>query len=220
MRVDRPDKPYVASMLKSMYTAGLVILGLVVVCIGLILLVIVTLRQPRLVTVIEKNTGKTYATMSQSLTEDLLERQLIYYTRQFVEDFLTLDYSEIDGARKRAMEIMHPKLRAEIGSGWLNDDNVKMSRAGQLGTEFDWSIKPTITLRNDPLYNVFVQVKRKITRKGYKPVEEQFDMLLKWGRLQGGVEPFQRPHQLVLLEQQEISKNQSKLNEQLNLIYK
>jgi hypothetical protein len=224
MRANRPDRPYIERILRTSYSAGAVVLALLIANVLLVGLLYTQLRSPRLIAVIDEQSGKTYATMSQTMNEDLLKRQLVYYSRQFMEDYFTMDYSEIQGARKRSLDLMHPNLKQKTvekyGEDFRNDGNVQMALSNQTGTEWEWSIKPTVTKSNDPVYTVFGQVKRKITREGYKPIIEQLNIRLRWGRLSGGQEAFTRPHQLVLLDQEDISKDQTALNEQINLSYK
>lgn len=216
----RPDKEYLHGLSSSVFVMRFAVVALFVISILLAGITFVSMNKPELITVVDMSTGKTVTSMTRnSLNEQVIEQQLIYYSRVFCESFLNQDHVTIASARKTAVELMHPDLAKKLPKDWLSSTNVDVRTCiEQKSTSyFDWSLKPAVTSKNDPRYSVFCQVTKEVRREGFETIKTRYNIRLDWGRLIKNTDPFNRPHSLVLLNFEQLQ-DESKISEQLQLI--
>ena len=84
---------------------------------------------------------------------------------------------------------------------------------------FEWMIYPVITKKEYPKYTVFCQFNRVISKPGYRPFKRTYSLRLDWGRMESNADPFERPHDLLLLQINELKEGSEELKNQLNLSY-
>lgn len=216
----RADHEYTFSLTKAVFNMRVGMLFLTLLCLGMGVLVFTSMRQPRLVAVIDSATGKTYGSVATpTLTFSLLERQLIYYSREFCEAYLAYDHVTIKSARQTAKALMHPTLLApSLPKDYLEDKDVLAAVKSQATSNFEWTIRPRVTAAADPKYTVFCQFTRTIKRYGFEDQVKTFNVKLDWGRLRNDQDAFNRPHALTLLKFEELAVNSPELTTQLNLI--
>ncbi len=216
----RADNEFNASILKANLEMRLGMVLLFVICIVMGWLLYLSNKKPRLIAVIDSSTGQTYgAIASTDLSHDILNRQLVYYSRVFCENYLNHDHVQIRDARKTALELVHPTmLLPKIPKDFLDDAQVHETITNRATSSFDWKVKPVVTSNNDPRYSVFCQFTRTIHRMGYDDQTQLFNIRLDWGRLQHDQDAFNRPHSLVLVNFLMLDANSDELKNQLNLI--
>jgi hypothetical protein len=188
-------------------------------CVLLAVTVMISIRQPRLITVIDSSTGKTFTGVGKpEIKIDIIPRQLIYYSRLFCEAFLSENYVTVMSDRAKAKALMHPSLSKKLPPDFLNESSMEDAFKYKSNSLFEWIVKPVVTASDDPRYTVFCQFVKKVKREGYKTTEDNFNVKLDWGRLMNNQDPFNRPHDLVLLKFDELKDNSAELKSQLNLI--
>jgi hypothetical protein len=214
----RPDREYVYGLTRAVFIMRFAVISLFIICILLIGITFLSLNKPRLVTVVDIGTGKSISALSSNnISDQVIEQQLVYYSRVFCESYLCQDHVILSDARKTAVGLMHPDLARKLPKDWLNDNDVKNCIENQETSYFDWALKPAVTMKNDPRYSVFCQFTKETRREGFEPIKKRYNIRLDWGRLIKNTDPFNRPHSLVLLNFEQLQ-DESKINEQLQLI--
>jgi len=215
---ERPDESYVQPLIKDIFNQRTAILGISAVALCLCFVIVMLVRRPVPVIVVDKETGQTTASLTKRITYDVLERQLLYYSRQFCEDYFGRNHVNIASARARAIEIMHPNMRVEAEKSFPPEVVAQVEKE-RWGDNIEWRIT-SVTGKNDPRYAVFCQFVQTVTKPGFAPIVKTYNIRLDWGRLGSGVvSPYQRPHNLVLLKASELASGSDELNKQLNLSY-
>ena len=216
----RSDAAFTGGIQKSLINANLAIIVLGVVILGSIALNFALLQQPKLTTVIDTSSGKSYSSniYQGKLPFSLIEKQLIYYSRKYVETYLSNNYITIQGDRKEAFELMHPQMRKDLPKDFLEEVSFRSIRELKQTSTFKWIIKPTVIDVGDPRYAVFTQFERVISTPGYKDQVEKFSIKLDWGRLNTVVDPFKRPHSLVLLSFNKLQDGDPQINSYLSKV--
>ena len=214
----RPDKEYLYGLTKAVFIMRVAVIGLIVSVLILGGIAFVSMNRPRLVTVVDLSSGKTLTSIGKTeVGSEVLEQQLVYYSRQFCESFLCADHVTIREARKAAVELMHPDLASKLPKDWLDDGDVRECIENKTTSYFDWTLKPAVTTKNDPRYSVFCQFTKEVRKEGFQPVKTRYNIRLDWGRLVKNTDPFNRPHSLVLLNFEQLQ-DESKINEQLKMV--
>lgn len=214
----RPDREYVYGLTKAVFIMRFAVISLFIVCLISTGVTLFTLNKPGLVTVVDMGSGKTVSALSSTgINDQVLEHQLIYYSRMFCESYLSQDHVRITEDRKSASMLMHPELARKLPKDWLTDKDVKGCLESKETCYFDWPLKPAVTARNDPRYSVFCQFSKEVRREGYEPIRTRYNLRLDWGRLIKNTDPFNRPHSLVLLNFEQLQE-ESKINELLQKI--
>ncbi|MBN2436246.1 MAG: hypothetical protein JXK07_13355 [Spirochaetes bacterium] len=215
---ERSDTHFLAHQSKSLFVSQLALLFMFIICCALIVAAIMIAKRPQTIAVIDSSTGKNYGTVTQSYTKDLLEINLIYYSREFCECFYNATHSEIDGARRKAVEAMHPTLisKLKITTDFYNDSYTKNIKQN-LGTcTFDWITIPTVTSRNDPRYTVFCQFKRIQNLSG-KIFETKHNVTMNWIRYKN-IDPMKKSTPIFVLNFSDNDINSPEVKQQLELI--
>lgn len=213
----RPDREYTIGLTRAVFIMRFAVVAMFIICLILAGITIVNVNKPRLVTVIDMESGKSITTTSTNISDQVIEQQLIYYSRIFCESYLCQDHVVISDARHTAVGLMHPDLARKLPKDWLANDEVKNCQDNQETSYFDWPLKPVVTYKSDPRYSVFCQFTREVRREGYEPIKTRYNIRLDWGRLVKNTDPFNRPHSLVLLNFEQLQ-NESKINELLQKI--
>ncbi len=217
----RPDESYLKDLISGVINSRIAVITLSVVILALLVIVFFLSTQSKLVAIINKNSGETYVAKTSKITQDVLERQIVYYSKKLCEDYLNLDYMTVVESRKRALELMHPSMKEELGAEkYWQTKKVLTAMKEKYSCDYKWLMYPKITERSHPHYIVFCQFMRVIRKKGYKPMEETFTIRLDWVRLLKNPSPFERPHDLLLTRVWEIQKDSDEMKNQLKLYYK
>lgn len=214
----RKDVHHLARQTKSLYISQTALLFMFIVCLALITAVIVIARRPQSVTTIDTSSGKAYGTRTQAYTADLLDMNLVYYSKLFCESFYNANHYEVEGARKIAVDNMHPTLlkKLKITTDFYNDAFVKNIKEN-LGTcTFDWITIPQITTKNDPRYTVFAQFRRIQTLNG-KVFESKHNVTISWIRYKN-IDPMKKATPLFVLEFSDNDIDSPQVKEQLERI--
>ncbi|MBN1292367.1 MAG: hypothetical protein JXB48_11055 [Candidatus Latescibacteria bacterium] len=217
-RPERSDTHFLARQTKSLFISQLALLFMFFVCLALVGAVIMTSRKPQTIAVIDSSTGKNFGTVTRQYTDDLLEMNLVYYSKEFCENFYNANHADIDGARKNAVENMHPTLisKLKITTDFYNDSYVRNIKQN-LGTcSFDWITIPHVTTRNDPRYTVFCQFRRLQNLSG-KVFETKHNVIINWIRYKN-IDPMKKPSPLFVLDFSDNDINSPAVKEQIELI--
>lgn len=214
----RPDKEYMVGLTKAVFIMRFALIGLILSVMVLGGLAFMAINKPGVVTVVDLSSGKTLTALGKTAVgSEVLEQQLVYYSKQFCESFLCADHVTIRESRKIAAELMHPDLAAKLPKDWLENSDVKNCIENRTTSYFDWTLKPAVTIKNDPRYSVFCQFTKEVRTEGYQPEKKRYNIRLDWGRLVKNTDPFNRPHSLVLLNFEQLQ-DDSKINEQLKMV--
>lgn len=217
-RPERKDTHHLARQTKSLYVSQIALLFMFVVCLALIAAVVIATRRPQSVAVIDTSTGKSYGTRTQGFTSDLLEMNLVYYSKLFCESFYNANHYEIESARKVAVDNMHPTLirKLKITPDFYNDAFVKNIKENLVTCSFDWITIPQITTKNDPRYTVFCQFRRMQNMNG-KVFETKHNVTISWIRYKN-IDPIKKPTPLFILDFSDNNIDSPQVKEQLQLI--
>lgn len=109
----RPDEIYVGSLIRETLSQRTAIIVLGICFIGMIGLFLMYINKPVPVIVVNDESGLTTASTTQKISYDVIEKQLLYYTRQFCEDYFGRNHVTIREKQKRALEIMHPGMKSK-----------------------------------------------------------------------------------------------------------
>ena len=217
---ERADTHHLAKQTKSLYISQIALLLLFMVCIFQIVALMLSFNRPERIAVIDKSTGKTYGTVTQQYTQDLLDMNLVYYSKEFCEAFYNANHTDIDGARRLAVSNMHPTLirKLKITDDYYNDSYVKEIKAN-LGTcTFDWNNAPSITKRNDPRYTTFCQFSRVVNLNG-KLYATKHNVKIEWIRYKN-IDPMKKPTPLFVLDFSDGDIGSKDVQEQIELTTK
>lgn len=215
---ERADVHHLAEQTKSLYISQIALLLLFIICIMLTIALIMSFKRPQHIAIIDTSSGKSYGTVTQTYTHNLLEMNLIYYSREFCESFYNASHSEIEGARKLAISTMHPTLvsKMKITPDFYNDSYVKNIKQNLSTCIFDWITIPRVTVRNDPRYTVFCQFRRVINLGG-KTYESKHNVIIHWIRYQN-IDPMKKPSPIFVLDFVDSDINSKEVKEQLELL--
>jgi len=218
----RSDHHHLYAQTKKLYFTQLGMVVLFIITLLLIFVLVIQAKQPAKIAVINTANGKSYMTVSQNYTHDLLAQNIIYYSKEFCEGFFNATGIEVGGARFSAVKHMHPDLikELEIDSTFFNDQTVKGLRESKAISYFKWSMPPQITVTNDPRYEVFCQFERTIKRKNYKDHVKKYNLVLNWVRFKKNINPMEKPAPLYLIKLNDIEENSIEMKRQLELIGK
>jgi len=217
---ERADSHHLAKQTKSLYISQIALLFLFVIGVFMLIALMLSFNRPERIAVIDKSSGKTYGTVTQQYTQDLLDMNLVFYSKEFCEAFYNANHTEIDGARRLAVSNMHPTLisKLKITDDYYNDSYVKGIKQN-LGTcTFDWSNAPSITKRNDPRYTTFCQFRRIVNMNG-KLYETKHNVIIQWIRYKN-IDPMKKPTPLFVLDFSDGEITSKEVQEQLELTTK
>jgi hypothetical protein len=222
-KIDRPersDSHHLAKQTKSLYVSQIALLFLFAICVFLCVALMLSFNRPERIAVIDKSSGKTYGTVTQKYTQELMDMNLVYYSKEFCEAFYNANHTDIDGARRLAVSNMHPTLirKLKITEDYYNDSYVKEIKQN-LGTcTFDWMNAPTITKRNDPRYTTFCQFRRIVSLNG-KLYETKHNVTIQWIRYKS-IDPMKKPTPLFVLDFSDGDISSKEVQEQIELTTK
>lgn len=218
-RPERTDSLFISDLLKSFFNAriGLIVISLISILLMIAIVILVT--RPQRVVVIDASSGRTFAAINKSgLAQDLIERQLVYYSIKACEDYFNFDHLTIQQARQNIIDIAHPKLKENLPKTWLasNDPEMKRCVEERYSSFFDWEILPRVTMHNDPYYSTFGSFTRVLKVNDVSKEVKKYNVKIEWGRLENSADYSKRPHSLVLLRISILNENSSEYNDQIN----
>ena len=214
----RPDEIYVGSLVRETLSQRTAILILGICFIALLGILIMYINKPVPVIVVNGESGHTTASTTQKINYDVIEKQLLFYTRQFCEDYFGRNHVTIKEKQRRALEIMHPSMKSKAESDMKERNDIPVVSRENWTDNFNWKLT-YITEKSDPRYSTFAQFDVIVNRPGYESVTQTKNIRLDWGRLVNVSNPYERPHSLVLLKVSELAAGSEELKKQLNLSY-
>jgi len=218
MKPERTDTYFLKEVLQMAFNARFGMIILTVVVMALLALLYYLVSRPAYTVVIDRTTGQTYAPvgLAKGVTQDLLDRQLVYYSAQMIEAYANFDHNTIREARRRVYELSNSKFREALGGeGYMDDEEVKQCIANKAEFSLQWEMHPRITQRNDPYYTLFATFQRVVRWDGLTREVKKFNVRVDWGRLNENMDYTKRPHSLVLLGIKYLNES-NEVNEQIN----
>ena len=201
----RSDSHYMKDVLNAALNARIGLIVVSIIAFALVICLLKVLSKPQRVVVVDTYTGKTFVSTSHiGISEDVLERQLCYYSAQACEDFFNLDYLSINLSRERFVELAHPELRIPvrdtpvISNAWVNDYEAQKAKTDKAQSYFSWEINPKVTMKSDPYYKVFNSFQRIVKVNESIVDVRKFNVIVIFGRLRKNVDYTKRPHSLVI----------------------
>lgn len=217
---DMPDEDFLKDLINSSIIAKIAIIGLVIITLTEVTIIFSLLNRPQLITIIDKNTGETYAKMSASMNKNILKRQIMFVSKEFTENYLSLDGGSAIEKRKDALKLLSPKTLQKVkGDEYYKTEEVRDAITKNYSCSYKWSRQPVITQENHPRYVAFMQFERILTMPGYKPIVQPYNIKIEWVWLEG-MDPYTKPHNLSVIEFTDLNKNSEEFKNQLNLSYK
>jgi len=203
----RADQPQLYKEFQAVTTLQYGMIGLIVIVCICLFVILTIAKQPVKYAVIDLSSGKSLPTrILDELSGTIIDKQLVFYSKKSVEDYLNEDFGTIKASREEFMKIISPSaIKNLIPENWLNNQDIQKSYNNRSTCDFRWVIRPRITNKNDPQYSVLCQVERTVKMIGYKPWVTSHCLRLDWARLNNEYDPFLRPHGLVLTNMTAIS---------------
>jgi len=217
LRPERSDAFFMKEVLQAAFNARIGLVSVSLIALSLMAAIIVLSSRPQRVIVIDGGSGRTYSSVSHTgMNEDLIQRQLCYYSVVFVEDYFNYDYLTIQNARRNIIDLGHPQFVESLGKDYLNNADVKKCYDEKAQSFFSWEINPKVTMRNDPYYSTFMTFQRVIKTNDVTREMKKYNVKLDWGRLGKNADYTKRPHSLVLLRITILNEGSTELNDQIN----
>lgn len=219
-KIDLPEKFFLKKLIDATIISKIAIIGFVLITLALITTIIVIISRPQLITYIDKNTGETHAVMSASLNRNILKRQIMYVSKEFTENYLSLDGGSVIEKRKKALKLLSPKTLKKVKRDeYYQTAEVRDAINENYDCTFKWSRQPVITEENHPRYVAFMQFERILKIPDHKPIVQPFNIKIEWVWIEG-IDPFEKPHNLSVIEFKDLDQNSEEFKNQLNLSYK
>lgn len=216
----RPDSNYLQASIHLINSMKIMAALMLVAVITLSVSVVMILKKPMMMSVIDASTGKTYVSKTySSLGDDIIKRQLLYYSKEFCEQWWSLDYESIKDNRKHAVKIVHPKgeLIKKIPANFLNDGTVNTTIAIKNRSSFEWTKLPEITRIEDPYYTVYCEFTRSSGPENKKKNIEKFYIKMHWYR-DKEFNPYERNHGYYVSDMNKIEYGSTEWKEQINAL--
>jgi hypothetical protein len=188
------------------------------IIIGLIVLLQGVSGQQKIITIINSD-GETISLRSTNVSSQVLQRQVLFYGRQVIENYFDLDYRTAVESRNKLKDIMSSKLIADnFGKEKHIVENKIVAEAvtEKYENRYEWVILPWISGMNYPHVTLFGQIKRTIIREGYKPFYEIKNVKLVFQHLKDRPDPFGHPHDLLLISIDEIDNENAEFKNAIN----
>lgn len=219
-RPERSDMHHLAKQTKTIYLSQLGMVLMFLLCIMMCFALIMSFKKPQNIAVIDTSSGKAYGTVTQQYTNDLMKMSLIYYSKEFCEAYYNSNHTDIESARRVAVEQMHHNLVEKLGikEDFYENDYVKNVKKQLATSTFDWQAPPKITISNDPRYTVFCQF-RRTTHIGGKDYESKHNVIISWVRYEN-IDPTKKPSPIFVIDFTDGDINSKDVQQQLELITK
>lgn len=216
----RPDSNYLRASVNLINSMKWIVVLLLVAVIALSVSVYMILKRPMMISVIDANTGKTYVSRTYtSLGDDIIKRQLLYYSKEFCEQWWSLDYESIKDNRAYALKLIHSQgeLIKKIPENFLNDGTVNTTIAIKNRSSFEWTKLPEITRVADPYYTVYCEFTRSSGPENKKKNVEKFYIKMFWFR-DKEFNPYERNHGYYVVDMNKIEYGSTEWKEQINAL--
>jgi len=217
---ERTDSFFMKEALQMAFNARIGIVLMFIVALALVLVIFALVSRPAQTVVIDRSTGQTYAPvgLARGVGQELLDRQLIFYSGQAIENFFNNDYRIMQQSRQSLYEIAGSQFREELGEKYANAENPEIKECvnEQRVSTIRWELHPRITMKADPNYTVFATIQRIVKVGNMTKEIKKINVRVDWGRLNDNVDYMRRPHSLVLMKIQILEEGSIESNEQLN----
>ncbi|NLD99045.1 MAG: hypothetical protein GX640_04160 [Fibrobacter sp.] len=193
---DRPDINYLTAFVKLVNTVKVFVVMLLIGIIALIITVAFMYKRSMLVSIIDTSTGRTYISKTYvKLGDDIIKRQLLYYSKEFCESWWSLDWETIKNDRVYALKMIHPSgpIRTKIPADYADDATVNATINIHNRSSFEWNKLPEITRNEDPYYTVYCEFNRTSGPENRKSQTETFFVKIQWYR-EKEFNPYERSH--------------------------
>jgi hypothetical protein len=219
-RPERADMHHLAKQTRTIYLSQLGLVLMFVLCALMCLALMTSFKRPQNIAVIDTSSGRSYGTVTQSYTNDLMKMNLIYYSKEFCESYYNSNHTEIEAARRVAVSHMHPTLVQKMGikDDFFDNAYVKNVKQQLATSTFDWLAPPHVTVTNDPRYTVFCQF-RRLTHIGDKNYESKHNVIINWIRYEN-IDPMKKASPIYVLDFTDGDLNSKEVQQQLELITK
>jgi len=218
MRPERSDTYYLKEVLQMAFNARFGMIFLMIIVLALLSFLYVLISRPAYTVVIDRTTGQTFVPvgLQKGVTQELLDRQLVYYSIQAIDNYANFDHNTIQEARKRIFELSSSQFRASLGE-YLSPENEDIKKCLDKKAEYyiTWEMQPRITQRNDPYYTLFGTFQRVVKWGGLTQEIKKYNVRVDWGRLNENMDYSKRPHSLVLLNVKYLNEI-GEINDQMN----
>lgn len=216
----RSDSLFISDTMKAFFNARIGLFAVSIVAIVSIIAVIYLVIQPQRVVVIDASSGKTYYAVNKaSVSQELIDRQLCYYSAQFCENYFNNDFLTIESARKRVVDLMSTSFRDSTKKKWDASSDLRICLDKKQASYFVWEINPSVTMRNDPYYTTWCVFERNIKENEMLRETKKYHIILKWGRTANNTDYRTRPHSLVLMSFSLVNEGSAEYNDQINKLH-
>jgi len=221
IKPERSDTYYLKEVLQMAFNARFGMIFLMVIVLVLFCFLYYLISRPAYTVVIDRTTGQTFKPigLEKGVTQELLDRQLIYYTAQVVDYYANFDHNTIQEARQRIYELSNSQFRGLLGDKYSSLENEDVKKCIDKKAEYylQWEMQPRITQRNDPYYTLFGTFQRVVKWNGLTQEVKKYNVRVDWGRLNNNMDYTKRPHSLVLLSIKYLNEV-GEINDQMNRV--
>jgi hypothetical protein len=218
----RSDGNFITKLLADAFNARIGVLAITLVCLGQMYIIYVLLNVEKKYLVVDINTGQTFQTKAATnkTSYEIIDRQLIYYSTQVCEDFFNYDYTSIQQARRRFLDIASKELAELLGDKWVQDSSFQRCIDTKTRSVIEWEYGIDVTERNDPYYSIYAEFTRILKIQNVTTDVRKFRVKLDWGRLRNNTDSQKRPHALILTGISVLKKNSPEYKEQIRKLQK
>lgn len=212
------EKHFLSDLMKHLQASRLLAGCQFVTILGLIAVVIMMMGKDKIITVIDSD-GQTMSLRSKSMSEEILVKQVKYYSREVIEQYFDLDAITAISNRSKLKDIMSLDLQEENFKGQATlvaNQQVLEAIQQKYKCNYEWILLPWLSSYEYPIITSFGQIKRIISRDGYKNFEEIKNVKLVWRHLNDRPDPFQQPHDLVLISIEDVDRENSEFRNAIN----
>ncbi len=217
---ERPDGPYTASLINTLFSQRVAIIGVIIICLFIIGLLFTVVNKPPIITVIDSSTGQTFCSQNIKINDNIIALQLKYYSKKFCEDYTDLDFITSKNSRVKALNMMIPNIKYKY-SEIKDNDEVNKAIKNKYSCSYNWINLPMIVKDGNNIYSVACQFEREVKKQGFKPLKKKFCLRIDWIRRVKVTreEIYKRPTSLYVVDIKNIDLESAEYKEIMKKIY-